>query len=88
MTFQHSICHGAPTSWCGTEPGRAHWRAGHVAKTVGGAAAEQLAEFDHIFLGGCHCVDEVARISGRHCSYLPPAADVLRFRCDGAGLLR
>jgi hypothetical protein len=40
---------------------------------------EQLAEFDHIFLGVYHCVDEVARISGRPCSYLPPAADVLRF---------
>jgi hypothetical protein len=40
---------------------------------------EQLADFDHIFLGVYHCVDEVARISGRPCSYLPPAADVLRF---------
>jgi hypothetical protein len=40
---------------------------------------EQLAEFDHIFLGVYHCVNEVARISGRPCSYLPPAADVLRF---------
>ncbi|MFI4869036.1 MAG: glycosyltransferase [Steroidobacterales bacterium] len=40
---------------------------------------EQLAEFDHIFLGVYHCVEEVAQISGRPCSYLPPAADVLRF---------
>jgi len=40
---------------------------------------EQLADFDHIFLGVYHCVEEVARISGRPCSYLPPAADVLRF---------
>jgi glycosyltransferase involved in cell wall biosynthesis len=40
---------------------------------------EQLADFDHIFLGVYHCVEEVARITGRPCSYLPPAADVLRF---------
>ena len=40
---------------------------------------EQLADFDHIYLGVYHCVEEVARISGRPCTYLPPAADVLRF---------
>ncbi len=40
---------------------------------------EQLAEFDHIFLGVYHSVEAVARITGRPCSYLPPAADVLRF---------
>jgi glycosyltransferase involved in cell wall biosynthesis len=40
---------------------------------------EQLADFDHIFLGVYHCVDEVARITGRPCSYLPLAVDVLRF---------
>ncbi len=40
---------------------------------------EQLAEFDHVFIGMRHAVDEVARIIGRPCSYLPPAADVLRF---------
>jgi glycosyltransferase involved in cell wall biosynthesis len=40
---------------------------------------EQLADFDHIFLGVYHCVEEVARITGRPCTYLPPAADVLRF---------
>jgi glycosyltransferase involved in cell wall biosynthesis len=40
---------------------------------------EQLADFDHIFLGVYRCVEEVARISGRSCSYLPLAADVLRF---------
>ena len=40
---------------------------------------EQLADFDHIFLGVHHCVEEVAKISGRPCSYLPLAADVLRF---------
>ena len=40
---------------------------------------ELLAEFDHIFLGVRHSVDEVARIVGRPCSYLPLATDVLRF---------
>ena len=40
---------------------------------------EQLADFDHIYLGVYHCVEEVARITGRPCTYLPPAADVLRF---------
>jgi glycosyltransferase involved in cell wall biosynthesis len=40
---------------------------------------EQLADFDHVFLGNYHCVEDVARITGRPCSYLPPAADVLRF---------
>jgi hypothetical protein len=40
---------------------------------------ELLSEFDHIFTGLRHCVDDVARITGRPCSYLPLAADVLRF---------
>jgi hypothetical protein len=40
---------------------------------------EQLVNFDHIFVGVSHGVEEVARIIGRPCSYLPPAADVLRF---------
>jgi glycosyltransferase involved in cell wall biosynthesis len=40
---------------------------------------EQLADFDHVFLGNYHCVEDVARITGRPCSYLPPAVDVLRF---------
>jgi hypothetical protein len=40
---------------------------------------ELLSEFDHIFLGLRHCVDDVARITGRPCSYLPLAIDVLRF---------
>ena len=48
---------------------------------------EMLASFDHIFLGTRNTVSEVARISGRPCSYLPLAADVLTFaprldRCD------
>ena len=40
---------------------------------------ELLSEFDHIFLGLSHCVADVARITGRPCSYLPLATDVLRF---------
>lgn len=40
---------------------------------------ELLSEFDHIFTGLRHCVDDVARITGRPCSYMPLAADVLRF---------
>lgn len=40
---------------------------------------ELLSEFDHIFVGLRHCVEDVARITGRPCSYLPLATDVLRF---------
>jgi hypothetical protein len=40
---------------------------------------ELLSAFDHIFLGHCHSVKDVARITGRSCSYLPLAVDVLRF---------
>lgn len=40
---------------------------------------ELLHDFDHVFLGVSNPVDEVARIAGRPCSYLPIAADVLRF---------
>lgn len=40
---------------------------------------ELLAEFDHVFVGIKHPVDEIARIIGRPCSYLPLAVDVLRF---------
>jgi hypothetical protein len=40
---------------------------------------EQLATFDHIFLGVNHGIEEVSRLIGRPCSYLPLAADVLRF---------
>jgi hypothetical protein len=40
---------------------------------------ELLAEFEHVFVGARHAVSEVARIVGRPCSYLPAAADVLRF---------
>jgi hypothetical protein len=44
-----------------------------------GYLLELLSEFDHVFLGVRHGVEEVARIVGRPCSYLPLAADVLRF---------
>ncbi len=40
---------------------------------------ELLSEFDHIFLGLRHSVEDVARITGRPCSYLPLATDVLSF---------
>jgi hypothetical protein len=40
---------------------------------------ELLREFDHIFVGVHHPIDEVSRITGRPCSYLPIAADVMRF---------
>jgi len=40
---------------------------------------ELLAGFDHLFLGVRHSTQEVARIVGRPCTYLPLAVDVLRF---------
>jgi hypothetical protein len=40
---------------------------------------ELLAQFDHIFLGVSNPVNDVAKIVGRPCSYLPLAANVLRF---------
>lgn len=40
---------------------------------------ELLAEFDHIFIGCRNSVEEVARLTGRPCTYLPFAVDVLRF---------
>jgi len=40
---------------------------------------ELLGDFDHVFLGACHPVEEVARISRKPCSYLPIAVDVVRF---------
>lgn len=40
---------------------------------------ELLAEFDHVFVGVQHVVDEVSQIAKVPCRYLPPAADVLRF---------
>ena len=40
---------------------------------------ELLTGFDHIFLGCSHSVREVARMTGRPCTYLPVAVDVPRF---------
>ncbi len=40
---------------------------------------ELLAPFDHIFVGTLNSVDKIAAVTGRPCSFLPPAADVLRF---------
>ena len=44
-----------------------------------GYLLELLSEFDHIFLGSRHSVEDVARITGRPCTYLPLAVDVPRF---------
>lgn len=48
-------------------------------KELPGYLLELLAEFDHVFVGVQNPVADVARISGRPCSFLPMAADVLRF---------
>lgn len=38
-----------------------------------------LEQFDHVFVFNARTVDEVASLSGRPCSFLPTATDVLRF---------
>jgi hypothetical protein len=40
---------------------------------------ELLADFDHVFIGSCHPIPEVARIVGKPCTNLSSAVDVLRF---------
>jgi hypothetical protein len=40
---------------------------------------ELLSAFDHIFIGSSHGVQDVTRVTGRPCTYLPLAVDVLRF---------
>ena len=40
---------------------------------------ELLSGFDHVFLGQLHSVQDVARITGVACTYLPLAVDVPRF---------
>ncbi len=40
---------------------------------------EMLAPFDHVFVAVRHPIDELARLVGRPCTYLPLAADVPRF---------
>jgi Glycosyl transferases group 1 len=49
------------------------------SETVPDYLLELLSEFDHVFIGHRHPVAEVARITGRPCTYLPVAVDVLRF---------
>jgi Glycosyl transferases group 1 len=44
-----------------------------------GYLLELLSAFDHVFIGHRHPVKDVARITGRPCTYLPLAVDVLRF---------
>jgi hypothetical protein len=40
---------------------------------------ELLSAFDHVFVGSRQSVKEVARLTGRPCTYLPLAVDVPRF---------
>jgi hypothetical protein len=40
---------------------------------------ELLVHFDHVFLGTRHGAEQMQKLLGRSCSYLPLAADVLRF---------
>jgi hypothetical protein len=40
---------------------------------------ELLADFDHIFVGCRNSVPHLGRMTGRPCTYLPPAVDALRF---------
>ena len=49
---------------------------------------ELLSEFDHVFLGFRHCVEDVARITGRPCTYLPLAVDAVRFAPESLHSLR
>jgi len=44
-----------------------------------GYLLELLKDFDHVFIGVQHPVKAVAKITGRPCSYLPLAADVMQF---------
>jgi hypothetical protein len=54
------------------------------ADKLEGYLVELLSSFDHIFIGFQHCVDDVARTTGRPCTYLPYAVDVLRFAPSSA----
>jgi hypothetical protein len=40
---------------------------------------ELLSAFDHIFVGFQHSIQDVVRVTGRPCTYLPLAVDVPRF---------
>jgi hypothetical protein len=51
---------------------------------------EFLSPFDHVFVGTSHSVKKIARMTGRPCTYLPLAVDVLRFApasCDQPRLI-
>lgn len=41
-----------------------------------------LKKFDHIFIGVKNVVEGIEKITGRPCTYLPPAVDTLRFFPD------
>jgi glycosyl transferase family 1 len=49
------------------------------ASDLPGYLLELLAKFDHVFVGLSHSIDDVARLVGRPCAYLPLAVDVPRF---------
>lgn len=49
------------------------------AEELPGYLIELLADFDHVFVGVQHPVSDIARMTGRPCTYLPLAADVLTF---------
>jgi len=49
---------------------------------------ELLSDFDHIFLGTRRGLEDVTRITGRPCSYLPLAVDCLRFAPSGPNQAR
>ncbi len=40
---------------------------------------EPFQNFDHIFLGVNHCVEQLAKLVNRPCTYIPLAVDTLRF---------
>ncbi len=40
---------------------------------------ELLKDFDHIFLSVSNMTEEIAKITGRPCTYLPPGVDALKF---------
>lgn len=40
---------------------------------------ELAKDFDHIFVGLHHCVDTIARLTGKPCTYLPVGVDALKF---------
>ena len=53
-----------------------------------GYLVELLSDFDHIFVGCQNVEAEVARMTGRPCTYLPLAVDVTRFAPETADNVR